>query len=76
MASRSMPFKDFVQQYPSGFIAVDELHDPGQYEDTVEVFEQVLDVEVVSEGKTYRIETESGRVMMVPESAIVKVKVS
>lgn len=75
MASEMMTFGQFIERYPAGFIAVDELHDPDQYEHTVEVFEQVLDVEVLSEGKTYRCETESGRIMMVPEGAMVKVRV-
>ena len=70
-----MEFKEFVDSHPSGKLWVDELHDPSNYDDTVDVFETVLDVAVISEGKTYRIETESGRVLMVGEHAQVKVEV-
>lgn len=73
-AVQSMSFKEFVEQHPSGKLWVDELHNPDDFSETVDIFETVLDVSVVSEGKTYRIETESGRVMMVGENATVRVQ--
>jgi len=76
MAVREMSFDDFVSQYPAGRIQVDSLPDPDDYEMSVAVFEQVLDIAVAFEGKTYRIETESGRVMIIPSTWKVTVEVA